>query len=208
MNRLRGKFSRTKKIIPILIIVTTMGLLESCSNSAVRNDINGSFEEIFDGKNPDGWYANNLSGTRKYADLSVDHSVSHSGKQSIKIAFNKKMPHESFMYNWVRRVDGLKSLDVFELQGWIKTTGIKNSPSLEVQFFDQQENKLIGTISTKERFPITGTNNWKKVSIIFKIPPKVNKILLFAGVNGLDNDGGKVWFDDISITPLKKRSDM
>ncbi len=204
MNRIHGKLSRIIKIFPWLILVTTLTVLESCSSSVIRNDINGSFEELLDEKTPDGWYANNLSGTRKFADLSIDHLVSHSGKQSIEIAFNKKLPHESFMYNWVRRVDGLKSLNVYELQGWIKTTGIKNSPSLEVQFWGQQENKLIGTISTKDRFPIVGTNNWKRVNVIFKIPPKVNKILLFAGVDGLDNDGGKVWFDDISLTQIRK----
>ena len=93
-----------KLIIEKIIIKTTFlsglfilfALLQACSSAVVRDkvirhnavpkNINGGFENVDSDNTPDGWYANNLPQTKKYAEFSVDNSVSHSGSRSIRIS--------------------------------------------------------------------------------------------------------------------------
>ena len=167
-----------------------------------KNIINGSFENSYDGVSPDGWYTNGLPHTKNNAAFSIDNSVYHSGGHSILISLNKKLPEESFIYNWVRRIDDLKPSKVYQVLGWIKTEGINNSPYLKLECLSKKTDNLLASLSTKSRDPVTGNTNWKRVDLMIKIPSGTDKVLLIAGVESKDNEGGKVWFDDISITPL------
>ena len=197
------------KIVNIISILLFFSLIVlSCSSVSEKNFINGSFEKSYDGESPDGWFANNLPHAKKYAVFAVDKTVFHSGGNSILISLDKKLPDESFTYNWARRIDGLKPSGVYQLQGWIKTREIKNSPYIEIQCWNSRTDQLVASISTKSRFQITGTSNWKRVDMIIKIPSGIDKVLLIAGVPSKNNDGGKVWFDDISISQLEKLSKM
>lgn len=189
-----------KRLSLISKIILIVFLAASCS-SVVRDKLNGGFENSFD-DNPDGWTSNQLPQTAKYARLEVDNSVAHSGRSSISIAISKTHPEGNATYNWVRRVDGLKPA-VYELSGWIKTERIKNSPFIEVQCWNA-ENEMIGSASTARVSPVTGSQNWKEAKTLFKIPAGTKKILLIAGIGSSQNSGGKVWFDDINIVPVKK----
>ncbi|KAF0139229.1 MAG: hypothetical protein FD122_3429 [Stygiobacter sp.] len=152
----------------------------SCSSSRINDDINGSFENDSEGENPDGWFANNLPLTRKYAKFISDHH-----------------PKEITVYNWIRRIDGLKVGDNYELQGWVKAEKLKSPPFIEVQFWNSSQ--MIGTASTMRGYLITGTKNWQHVKTIFSVPNGTSKILIRAGISSSRNNGGKVWFDDIQI---------
>ncbi|NJD21479.1 MAG: hypothetical protein FIA82_02240 [Melioribacter sp.] len=201
MNKLELIDTRLKKIIIFLMILIPLALLESCSSSKIRDDIYGGFEDTYDGENPDGWFANDLPQTKKNAELSVDNSVAHTGDQSIFISIFSNHPPENTLYNWIRRVDGLKEGGIYELQGWIKTEGIKNSPFIDVQCWNNI--KLIGSASTSQNYSITGTKNWQHVKTIFSLPKGTSKILIRAGITSSGNNGGKVWFDDFKITKVK-----
>ncbi|MDP3583306.1 MAG: carbohydrate binding domain-containing protein, partial [Ignavibacteria bacterium] len=177
----------------ILIILAIF----SCSGSKINDTINGGFEGSYNGDNPDGWFANNLPLTRKYAKLSVDNSTVHSGDKSILISISDHHPQEITVYNWIRRIDGLKVGNTYELQGWVKTEKLKSSPFIEVQFWNSSQ--MIGTASTTRGYLITGTKNWQLVKTIFSVPNGTLKILIRAGISSSRNNGGKVWFDDIQI---------
>ena len=198
---------RLRFILKFLLL--TVFLSVSCS-SVVHDKLNGGFENNFDDDNPDGWTSNLLPQTVKYARLAVDNSVAHSGDKSISISISKTHPSTNNVYNWVRRVDGLKPA-VYELSGWIKTEGIKSSPFIEVECWNA-ENKMLGSATTETLNPVTGTQNWKQVKTLFKIPPGTIKVLIIAGIGSSQNfgelsranSGGKVWFDDINISPVKR----
>lgn len=181
--------------LPIMVFLSV-----SCS-SVVRDKLNGGFENSFDDDNPDGWTSNQLPQTAKYARLAVDNSVAHSGDKSISISILKTLPSTNTVYNWVRRIDGLKPA-VYELSGWIKTEGIKSSPFIEVECWNA-ENKMFGSATTETLHPVTGTQNWKQVKTLFKIPPGTIKALIIAGIGSSQNSGGKVWFDDVVIRQVK-----
>lgn len=201
MNKLERSNARLKKIILLVVILIPAALLLSCS-SVVHDKLNGGFENNFDDDNPDGWTSNQMPQTVKYARLEVDNSISHSGDKSISISISKTHPFTNTVYNWVRRVDGLKPA-VYELSGWIKTEGIKNSAFIEVECWNA-DNKMLGSATTETLHPVTGTQNWKQVKTLFKIPPGTIKALIIAGIGSSQNSGGKVWFDDINIAPVKK----
>lgn len=189
------KISIASSLLSLLLVFA------SCSSIKVDDTINEGFEDTYDGKNPDGWFANNLQQTKKYAELVVDNSVAHTGNKSILIFISNNIQPEVVYYNWVRRVDGLKAGEIYELQGWVKTEKIKNSPFIEVQLWKGIQ--MIGTASTAQSCSVTGTKNWQLIKTIFSIPQGTSKILLRAGIKNTVNNGGKVWFDDIQIRRVK-----
>jgi len=201
MDKLEKRDTQLKRTIYFLVTVILIALFESCSSSSVRDGINGGFESDYDGENPDGWFANDLPQTKKYAELSIDNSTAHTGDQSILISISNNHPANKTFYNWIRRVDSIKEEGIYELQGWIKTEGIKNSPFIDVQCWNNT--KMIGTASTSQNYSITGTKNWQHVKTIFSVPKGTSKILIRAGITSTENKGGKVWFDDIKISKTK-----
>ena len=201
MDKLEIKSTRLKKIIYFLVTLILLLLIETCSSYSVGNGINGGFESDYDGENPDGWFANDLPQTKKYAELSIDNSVAHTGDQSILISILNNNPSNKTVYNWIRRVDGLKNDEIYEMHGWIKTEGIKNSPFIDVQCWNNT--KIVGTASTSQNYSVTGTKNWQRVKTIFSVPKGTTKILIRAGITSYENNGGRVWFDDVQINKAK-----
>lgn len=189
------KISLASSLLSLILVFA------SCSSIKVDDTINGGFEDAYDGKNPDGWFANNLPQTKKYAELLVDNSVAHTGNKSILISISNNIQPEVIFYNWVRRIDGLKEGEIYELQGWVKTEKIKNSPFVELQLWNNIQ--IIGTASTAQSNLITGTKTWEPIKVIFSVPKGTSKILLRAGITNYNNSGGKVWFDDIQIRKIK-----
>ncbi|MEW6701698.1 MAG: hypothetical protein AB1298_03175, partial [Bacteroidota bacterium] len=139
--------------------------------------------------------------TEKYAILAIDNSVSHKGKKSVLISISQNHPLKQSVYNWVRRIEGLEVSSIYELEGWIKTEGIQKSPYFEIQCWDK--NKIIGRASTEQMYSLTGTKDWRYLKTIFTIPKGMVKVLLVAGVRSSENNGGKVWFDDIQIRKIR-----
>lgn len=178
-------------------------LIISCSSSKLSDKLNGGFENYdLTDRDLDGWTTNNLPQTKKYADLSIDKSVVHSGHNSVYISISKDHPQINTVYNWVRRVNGLEGREN-ELSGWLKTKEIKISPYFEVECWNEKEDKMIGNASTKKTFSISGTKNWQRAKIIFQIPKGTTKIFIKAGIQSSENEGGKVWFDDLQLKRVK-----
>lgn len=172
-------------------------ILLSCSSVTTHDSMFESFETISDGKNPDGWVANNLNLKKEVAELSVDNSVSHSGKRSIMISISNLHKPTSTIYNWIKRVDGIQAGITYEFTGWVKIENIKYSPFLEIQFWNKT--KMIGIENSMKEFSVTGVSNWEPIKKIILVPQGTNRILLKTAVQSRGNEGGRVWFDDIQI---------
>lgn len=172
-------------------------ILLSCSSVTTHDSMFESFETISDGKNPDGWVANNLNLKKEVAELSVDNSVSHSGKRSIMISISNLHKPTSTIYNWIKRVDGIQAGITYEFTGWVKIENIKYSPFLEIQFWNKT--KMIGIENSMKEFSVTGVSNWEPIKKIILVPEGTNRILLKTAVQSRGNEGGRVWFDDIQI---------
>jgi hypothetical protein len=159
------------------------------------------FENVSDGTNPDGWVANNYKLPAHYAELAVDNTISHDGNKSIFVSISKKHPLKTRMYNWFKRVDGLEIENVYELSGWIKIENIRSSPFIEIQFWNKYSK--VGVVSTLHDNFFTGTTNWVQIKKLLSVPKGTTKIMLRAALQSSNNNGGRVWFDDIQIKRLE-----
>jgi hypothetical protein len=178
--------------------------ITACGSMKTITEINGGFEDYtFSENNPEGWSANYFPQRDKFALLSADKSVSHSGKHSIFIEIYSAPSGTDRIYNWVRII-GNPGNGVYELTGWIRTRKAVRSPFIELQFWGNEGERMISNVSTRKLYPVTGTQGWRKVSAIFKIPERATKIIIKAAVESRENSGCKVWFDDIQLEKIKE----
>ena len=184
-----------EKIFFVLLLVTS-----ACGALNTKSNINGGFENAVDEIAPDGWSANKLPQIKKYAEFSLDNSVSHGGNKSIKISILKNHPSQSIIYNWVRRLDGLNVGETYELRCWVKLMNIKITPFLNIEFWNNDLS--IGSASTSKKILNVKNNSWQLIKTVFFVPQATTKIILSAGINGMNNNGGIVWFDDLTISMI------
>ncbi|MBX3006798.1 MAG: hypothetical protein KF816_02105 [Melioribacteraceae bacterium] len=174
-------------------------VLISCGSIKLHDIINGGFEISNEDGSPAGWYANNMVATKTDAEFQVDNSIAHTGEKSIKISISGNASKENKIYNWIRSVDAESG--IYELNGWVKTEDVKNSPFIEVQCFNK--NKMIGSVTTARSHSITGTKTWQLVKLMFTVPKGSSKILIRAGISSARNNGSKVWFDDFTLNKVR-----
>ncbi len=62
---------------------------------------------------------------------------------------------------------------------------------------------MVGIFSTFYDYQIVGTNDWNEVKTTFIPPEKTHDISIRIGITAPLNNGGKVWFDDISIMNMR-----
>jgi hypothetical protein len=204
MKALNKKICRSIFFVLIVLSIPIV-LTVSCGGSvpSLNDYINGGFEEKETcNQDPDGWFPNRLPGLNNLAKFEHEEEIVRSGKRSISISIAKSQPGKSVIYNWVRIIDGLKTKNIYELNGWIKTRKITTSPFIEIQFWNKKQNLLIAKVSTLNHYSIAGTSDWHNVKTIFTVPEATTRALIIAGISSSNNAGGKVWFDDIQLKKL------
>lgn len=178
--------------------------ITACGSTKTITEINGGFEDYsFSENNPEGWSANYFPQRDKFALLSADKSVSHGGKHSIFIEIYNTPAEDDRIYNWVRILRNPGN-GVYELTGWIRTRNAERSPYIELQLWSNEGERMISKVSTRKLYPVTGTQGWRKVNAIFKMPERTTKIIIKAAVESRGNGGCKVWFDDIQLEKIKE----
>jgi cytochrome c553 len=145
---------------------------------------NPSFEESKDGL-PLNWIS---KVHRKTATLSIDSSLSRSGKNSGRIESKEGGGAEFLM---VRSVEPGEYL----LSAWVRTKDIegKNGVLLKVQgrgLQSKESAKLKGTI-----------NEWQKLQINFRVDSQ-SGVLVFCLFGAWSEAKGTVWFDDVELFQL------
>ena len=183
----------------ILSLIVTLGLDIGCRGTNNTSNFNGGFEIKKGNLNePQGWNATRVSQTKDYVIFSWDAAVKHSGEHSVSISIDSTHPNEIIDYNWVRSFPDFKINKKYSISGWIKTLNLKTTAFLVVQCW--KDNKNMAAFFTNEgKQPVTGTTDWKLVKYDFTVPEGTKEVLIRAGIAAPDNNGGKVWFDDIKI---------
>jgi hypothetical protein len=162
--------------------------------------VNGGFEELDEsGVNPAGWFPTILPGTAEFISFRLDDQVSHSGQRSALIEISPRHPLQVIHYNWAQIVSDFKRKK-YRIVGYVKTENIFRTPAIAVQCWNADFTEVVGFGTTEFNHNITGTTDWKKIKAKFKIPPGTFTLIIRALSVAPDNNGGKIWFDDISIT--------
>lgn len=191
-NKLRYLFLIA--VLPIFMI--NLG----CNLGLLNSSLNGGFEIKKGNVNePLGWFATRVPQTSNFVKFDWDSTVKHSGSYSVSISIDSSHPNEIMDYNWAHSFPGFEINKKYSISGWIKTINVKTTPFLVVQCWSDNYNKLIGFFTNEGKQPVTGTTDWKFVQYDFKVPEGTKRVLVRAGLAAPDNNGGKVWFDDIKI---------
>jgi len=176
----------------------------SCSEDGliepVLYDFNGGFENTTSQYNKEAdWYPTIIARTQNYVIFNRGTEEAHSGRYSVSIQISDDHPlTDTIAYNWLKSYSPFVAGQDYELRGWIKTLNLNWPPFILVQFLDSNRGYL-GTSGLTNEYTLTGTNGWTEVRINFTPPENTTYIFIRLGLAAPFNNGGKVWFDDISI---------
>jgi hypothetical protein len=191
-NKLRYLFLIA--VLPIFIINL------ACNSRFLKKSFNGGFEiKKVNANEPQGWFATRVPQTSNFVKFVWDSTVKHSGSYSVSISIDSTHPNEIIDYNWANSFPDFEINKKYSISGWVKTINVKTTAFLVVQCWTGSYNKMISFFTNQGRQPVTGTTDWKFVQYDFKVPEGTKIVLVRAGLAAPDNNGGKVWFDDINI---------
>jgi len=164
---------------------------------------NSSFEGTWSvKKDPKGWQATRLFETKKFVIFNWELLEKHSGSKSVSIEIKDDHPQKRIDYNWTQTLSSISAGEKFKINGWIKTKRLSKSAWIIVQFWDSANIQLLELVSTQQKYNISGTNDWRRVELIFDVPLNCDEVIIRAGISAPYNNGGKVWFDDIEIEKI------
>ncbi len=150
---------------------------------------NNGFEDGFDG-----WDKQN--------NTTIEETVSHSGKNSMKIVVNDPMTDNVYLTRQVPVIGGanyaaecfVKTLDVIDAKGQKSSVGA----GLIVEWADKNHNWIAPGVYDCENY---GTKDWKKcVCQDLRAPDDAGYAVVFLALRGK----GIAWFDDFSMTLVER----
>jgi hypothetical protein len=179
-----------------LIIVLVMFPAKSIMG---QKNFNGGFEiKSLSQNEPVGWFATRVPQTKDFVVFAWDSTEYHSGSHSVSIAIDSTHSQDVIAYNWTRTYADFTIDSEYLLSGWVKTNNLKKPTWIVVQCWDEN-NKMVGFFTTQRTYQIQGTTNWTEVKTDFTVPEGTKEVRIRAGITSPENNGGKVWFDDIKI---------
>lgn len=190
------------KTVPLSILFVSCIIsifLWGCQGTKASHEFNGGFEIKSPSNNePAGWFARPDPHTKEFVAFMWDSTEHHSGSHSVSIAIDSSHPKNLIAYNWTRTFDDFTIGKKYSVSGWIKTENLKKSAWIVVQCRDA-DHKVIGFASNQKTHPVQGTNGWTQIKYDFTVPDCTVEVRLRAGIASPQDNGGKVWFDDIRI---------
>jgi hypothetical protein len=182
-----------------LILLAVVVIAGTDSSDIVEN---GGFEiQAAAQGGPYAWSTTQVQKTRDFVSFAWDDQIFHTGTRSVSISIQESHPGLLVDYNWNQAVDQFEKGETYELTGWIKARDLKSTAFIVVQCWDNAFEKMLGFATTQREYEVTGTTDWVQVKTTVSIPVETGRVMILAGIRGPDNRGGKVWFDDIRISP-------
>jgi alpha-N-arabinofuranosidase len=167
-----------------MVVASNEDALVSQGQSVVANS---SFEEV-EGNMPKGWTTNTWRGK---ADLALDSSTAHSGKNSVRIS-----SAEGGDATWTMAIPA-RPFSRYRLTGWVKTQNLEPGTSLGALF------NFHGTgIQTKA---VSGTQDWTRLELVFDSGAN-DAFWLNCIFGGWGTAKGTAWFDDVGLELLSART--
>jgi len=172
-------------------ITLVLCLMIQCGKEPVAPEVkfrlrNGGFEE---GSNqrPYYWF---VGGSALFL---WDSTVRHSGKRSVMI--KRDTTHQQlFAFWWQSITTGLPLGKRVSLSAYVKTRDVRDGAFLSIRC-DDRYGQPIAFETTRGRYPIEGTAEWRDYTIQLTVPPITAAIFVFLGLRG----EGRVWFDDVRL---------
>jgi C-terminal processing protease CtpA/Prc len=144
-----------------------------------------TFDEDAPGKMPAGW------GGGPANTISVDDSVAHSGKNSIRLA--RDNGSERSFSTLTKQIPLNYTGDSLELRGFLRTEDVSDFAGLWMR--EDQDGAVVAFDNMQGR-GLKGTTDWTEYSI--KLPLRPGAQILYIGA--LVSGTGKLWVDDLRLT--------
>ncbi|MFH1904455.1 MAG: hypothetical protein ABIK53_02875 [bacterium] len=202
--KLLGGKMKTIKIILIMGAVLLLTNLLMAEEKVKNLSINASFEQGEEGK-VTGWIFWNWApeGIKRTSIGTWDHTISHSGKCSLKVeGFSKEQSgywrNTYGPFYFPVSIEGGKTYGIsFYLKTQIPEPGEDNTVVFNVSSLDVNHNGLSeGGLSHKEK--ITKSSDWKRMQTIVTTPKEATGLGIHIGFAGK----GAAWFDDVEVVLL------
>lgn len=98
---------------------------------------------------------------------------------------------------WTTQWVDVKPGKAYRVEGWIRTEGVEGRGARVDFAWNDEKGRRIGVATSRG---ITGTTGWTEVSFTAYVTDDAKKCLIGMPVTG--NGAGKVWYDDLRITPI------
>jgi alpha-L-arabinofuranosidase len=148
--------------------------------------VNPSFEDV-QSNMPKGWTPGTWNGK---AELALDSTVAHSGKNSVRIS-----SAEGADASWFSVVS-LRPYSTYRLSGWIKTQNLEPGTGRGASF------TFHGTDFRTQA--LVGTQDWTRLELVFDSGPN-DALWLNCLFGGWGKATGTAWYDDVQLELVKAR---
>ncbi len=161
--------------------------------------VNGSLDGLMEQQGPAGWF-------QAMAPALTDNL--HAGMEQVPQRGNVIFIEQTGVKvkvanNWAQRVQTVPGGASVRVSADVKTQNVPaDTGFVMVQCWDAAE-RLIGGASSQSVEPIGGTEDWKRVSFEFVVPPGTNTMIIRCGLA----QSGKIWFDNISMKVVSVGAD-
>jgi hypothetical protein len=195
---------------PVLLVIPVFLLapaLQSCGgdNKSLNENLleNPSFEKVDDGI-PKHWTLTNFMGTQgqQEAQYGIDKTTVHDGQNSW---YFKGDPGTRKWFALTQEVE-IPDTRYIRLRGWMQTDNVRRAGEQHLQcnflvtFLDENRNRFQAYRFYDRRTEfVRGTNPWFEVEDVFRVPKRAR----YVGVSCVLGCDGKVWFDDVELTPTQ-----
>ncbi|MCD4786262.1 MAG: hypothetical protein K8T10_20760 [Candidatus Eremiobacteraeota bacterium] len=185
--------------IVIISICLLIGFMTVSAIGAKQIIKNPGFEKV---KNnlPLNW--NWVGWFKPEVNFALDSQIKHSGKYSASISIKKITPRlQKFgPPNWAQNITkDVPAGKKIKMTGYIKTKNVSGNAPIGIQCWNTKTGKMIKFGTTQYSQPISGTKNWKKVTVEMEVPKETDKMRILCMLMGT----GKVWFDEVKIIVIK-----
>jgi len=184
------RFRKTLAFVSLFAMVSLLGLPSVVATGTSYTNVVANWNAEAGGT-PD--YFSRWSLDPDKAEFEMDSEVKHGGSYSLRLSHGK-----SNLSSWYQRIDNPLSGATYRAEGWIKTSGVSQSPQNRNAGFSVQMRDAQGDILAEvDSASFHGRNDWTHVGFDFTVVAGTDH-LTFGG--HLWDVTGTVWFDDFSLT--------
>jgi len=134
--------------------------------------------------------------------ITLDDTISHTGRKSLKIAPSKR----TGTIECCRQTVPVEAGKKYQISFWWKSEGVNltyfiqhpedTTPFNTYHFFDAKGKSLAKEYRLGDRSSLEGTHNWMKFETVLTAPPRAEKLRIGLGIYMAT---GVLWYDDVSV---------
>ncbi|REJ78912.1 MAG: hypothetical protein DWQ47_05575 [Acidobacteria bacterium] len=162
---------------------------ETIQNAGFENEISRSDDAFF------AWKTDSKEGVR----IQLSRGRKHSGDRSLQVSFGGYSKAE---FGNVYKTVALEPGKSYRVSFWVQTEELQSAGLPKLEVLSASEGKIIAASETYPR----GTNNWKQISVEFRVPDDSEGVVLRTA-RAFCGEAcpmlGTIWYDDFTVERIE-----